>query len=270
MKKLSVLLLFAAMILLFAGNKTICQTTPEKNKPFFTIDVSGGLNLPLLELKGTGPKSFYEFQNYGVDVGPSIAIKVKMAVLTRQMLQLRLYFMTGYAHFTNEGTGLNMVAVPVGWPKNFTTPRDTTGISYIRFNQPYGGFGFEYAQYTDREGKSSFNFGLDAVMTWNTGRVYPTDNTSAEIFSTLRSNLRLGMGFNVFWNYRLSPLVGINLGSRFQFSNLIGKTSAETDESGYINLNDESNQALNPGLSSSRNVAFVGFFGGISFYFGKK
>jgi hypothetical protein len=268
MKKFTVLFSVAILVIIFNSDSSHCQTTGF-DKPYFTIDVSGGMNMPLLDLKGNGPHDYYQFKNYGVDVGPSFAVNVKMAVLTRKMLQLRLYFMGGYAHFSNEGGGLNMVAVPLGWPKDFT-PKDTIGVSFIRFNQPYGGFGFEYAQYTDEEGKSSFNFGLDAVMSLNTGRIYPTDNSSAEVFSTLRANFRLGFGLNVFWNYRLDKNVGVHLGTRFQFSNLIGKNSAVTDETGWMYLNDESNTNINANLNNNRNVAFGAIFGGISFYIGKR
>jgi hypothetical protein len=272
MKKFTVLLSIVVLILFFIAGSSHCQTTTDKNKPFFTIDVSGGLNIPLLDLKGTGPLGFYNFQDYGVGLGPSTAINVKMAVLTRKMLQLRLYAIFGYAHFSNDGAGgIDLGAAPVGWPPQTKTYSYLNGgTSYIRINQPYTGLGFEYAQYTDRDAKSSFNFGLDIVLSMITGRAYQTTASGVEEFNTLRANPRLGFGFNLFWNYRISNIVGINVGSRFQFSNIIGKSSYSTDESGYVYLNDEANQSLNVNLSNNRNVAFMSFFGGMSFYIGKK
>lgn len=273
MKNFTFLLSYAILISFFAAGSVNSQTTPVSNKPFFTIDVSGGANIPLLDLKGNGPLEFYNFQNYGVDIGPSAAINVKMAVLTRKMLQLRLYAIIGYAHFSNPGTGgIDIPAFqPNGWPiYNKTYSYLGSGTSSIRINQPYGGLGFEYAQYTDRDGKSSFNFGLDVVMSFITGRAYQTTVLGVEEFNTLHANPRLGFGFNLFWNYRFSNAVGMNVGSRFQFSNLIGKSSSLTDESGYMFLNDEANTSLNINMQNNRNIAFVGLFGGISFYFGKK
>jgi len=272
MKKFTVLLSVVFLIIIFTSITSHCQTTTDKNKPFVTIDVSGGMDLPLLDLKGTGPLGFYNFQDYGVSAGPSTAINVKVAVLTRKMLQLRLYAIFGYAHFSNDGAaGIDIPAVPVGWPpQNKSFSYLNGGTSYIRINQPYTGLGFEYAQYTDRDAKSSFNFGLDVVASVITGRAYETTATGEETFNTLHGNFRVGLGFNLFWNYRFSNAVGINLGSRAQWSNIIGKSSGSSDESGYVFLNDEANQTVNFQLSNSRNLAFVSFFGGISFYIGKR
>jgi len=140
----------------------------------------------------------------------------------------------------------------------------------MRINQPYAGLGFEYAQYTDRDSKSSFNFGLDIVASIITGRAYQTMASGIETFNTLRGNFRLGFGTNVFWNFRLSPAVGINVGSRFQFSNILGKSSSSSDESGYVYLNDEANQSINIQNSNSKNLVFLSFYGGMSFYIGKR
>ena len=272
MKKFTVLLSIVVLIFFLIAGSSQSQTITDKNKPFVTIDVSGGANIPLLDLKGTGPLGFYNFQDYGVSAGPSTAINVKVAVLTRKMLQLRLYAIFGYAHFSNDGAaGIDVPSVLVGWPPpNKTYTYLNGGTSYIRINQPYTGLGFEYAQYTDRDAKSSFNFGLDIVLSVITGRAYQTTATGVEEFNTLRANQRLGFGFNLFWNYRISNIVGINLGSRFQFSNIIGKTSSASDGNGYVFLNDEANQSLNVNLSNNRNVAFISFLGGISFYIGKR
>ncbi len=261
MKKFTVLLFAAVLIIIFNAGSSFCQTT--KNKPFFTIDVSGGVDLPLLDLKGTGPLGIYQFQDYGVSVGPSAAISVKIAVFTRKMLQLRLYAIFGYAHFTNDGAGgINIGVVKPPWPNGSIPPANyIPGTSFVRINQPYTGIGFEYAQYTDRDAKSSFNFDFDAALTLINGRAYQTDVHGYETFNTFHSSPRLGFGFNVFWNYRLSPVVGINLGSRFQWSNLIGKSFNTTDEDAWMFLNDETN---------GRNIVFLNFFGGLSFYFGKK
>jgi hypothetical protein len=262
MKKFTVLLSFAVLIVVFTASSSFCQTT--KNKPFFTIDVSGGVDLPLLDLKGTGPLGIYQFTEYGVSVGPCIAVNVKMAVYTQKMLQLRLYTLFGYSHFTNDGAGgINIGIVKPPWPTGSIPPAGylNGGTSSVRMNLPYGGIGFEYAQYTDRAARSSFNFDFDVALTLVNGRAYQTDINGVETFNTFHSSPRLGFGFNVFWNYRLSPVVGINLGSRFQWSNLIGKSSNNTDEDAWMFLNDDTN---------GRNIAFLNFFGGMSFYFGKK
>jgi hypothetical protein len=290
MKKLSTLIIFILGFFVFTSGITSSQTKDTTkiatlNKPFIIIDVNGGIDIPLLDLKGNSPMELYEFTNYGVSMGPATSINVKMAILTKRMAQLRLYSTLGYAHFAQSGNNaygidvvntLNYPAPGYGWPNyyngQYRHPVLDTGNSFARINNFYFSFGCEYAQYTDVAAKSSFCFGLDLDLSLITGRVYenPDITFPAQTFNTIEPTLRLGFGGNIVWNYRFNNVLGLNIGGRFMWANLIGKTSKETTEAGWMALNDKADASLNPYLANSRNIAFVKLFAGLSFYIGKR
>lgn len=269
MKKIITLLL----ILFFAVQLVNSQDliTPKKTKNFFEIDVSGGFCLPVMDLAGSeGLGGFWGFYNYGMSSGFSTSINTKMSVYTTKMTQLRIYLLLGYSHFSTEDNASYSVKVSqYGWPQGFL-PVKTSGTSYLRLNMPHMGFGLEYAVYTDRKNTSSFNFAGDFTTHIITGRAYDTPLLSGESFNTINSSTRFGFGVNITYAYKFDNYVGFHVGTRFTMPNLFGKSSEVTDDPGYIYLMDKGNSVLNPNLSSGRTMAYLNFFGGMSFYIGKK
>lgn len=254
-------------------------TTPQpKYKNLFEIDVSGGFALPIMDLRGSdGLAGFWNFYNYGMSSGIGTTINTKMSVYTTKMTQLRIYLLLGYTHFSTEDNAAYSVGVVhYGWPGNPGNPTQpfvpvtTSGTSYLRLNMPNVGFGLEYAVYTDRKNNSSFNFAGDLNAHLITGRAYETISGQGETFNTINSSLRLGFGVNITYAYKFDKHVGFHVGTRFTMPNIIGKSAEVTDESGYINLLDKGNSVLNPLLSSGRTMAYFNFFGGMSFYMGKR
>ena len=61
--------------------------------------------------------------------------------------------------------------------------------------------------------------------------------------------------------------IGVVVGAKYSFANLIGK-NYEADTRTKYNLNDDS-YTLNDISHPSRNITFLQFYGGISFYFGR-
>ena len=269
MKKLTLFLI----LLFLTGQYAISQEIipAKKTKNFFEIDVSGGFSLPVMKLAGSdGLQGFWNFYNYGMSSGLGTTINTKMSVYTTKMTQLRIYLLLGYTHFSTEDNAAYSIKVaPYGWPQGFT-PAKTSGTSYLRLNMPNLAFGLEYAVYTDRKNTSSFNFGGDFSTHIITGRVYDTPLSGGETFNTISSSTRFGFGVNVVYAYKFTNNVGFHVGTRFTMPNLFGKSSDITDDPGYISLLDKENSIVNPILNSSRTMAYFNFFGGMSFYIGKK
>jgi hypothetical protein len=279
MKKLIITLLVTFFTLgsLFSQQLIV----PAKNKNFFEIDVSGGFCLPIMNLRGSeGLAGFWNFYNYGMSSGFETSITTKMSVYTTKMTQLRIYLLLGYSHFSTEDNAAYTVGVAgYGWPNKSNNPNNpnlpfapvaANGTSYLRLNMPNIGFGLEYAVYTDRKNTSSFNFGTDFSTHMITGRAYETVGLGGESFNTINSSLRFGFGVNIAYAYKFDKNVGFHVGTRFTMPNLLGKSSDLTDDPGYISLMDKENVILNPLLSSSRTMGYLNFFGGMSFYIGKK
>jgi hypothetical protein len=274
---------FTFLLIIFASllqiNYSYSQNTgiPVSGKPFVEIGVNSSYNYALFDLNGSEDlKNFWSFQDYGVGSGFGTWSDVKLGVLSTKMLMLKVHMMVGYSHFANsDGKAYNISAVDMGWPYKTTTtpsvfiPKDTSGVSSLRINMPYLGFGLECGLYTDRDNKSSFNFGLDVIGTLITGRAYETIINSKESFVTINPSFRIGIGLNASYSYRFENWVGFNVGTKFTMPNLLGKSSEMTDQAGYISLLDDSNVALNPLLSSKRVIGYLQLFGGMVFYLGR-
>lgn len=247
-------------------------------KPFIEIGVNGSYNYALFDLNGSGDlKGFWNFQNFGVGSGFGTCTDLKIGVFATRMLLLKVHMVVGYSHFSNsDSKAYNVRWVNLGWPYITTgstsgpfVPKDTAGESSLRFNMPHMGFGLECALYTDRENKSSFNFGVDLIGTLITGRVFETIVNTNESYVTINPSFRIGIGLNATYSYRFENWVGFNVGTKFTMPNLLAKSSEMTDQAGYISLLDDSNIALNPLLKSKRIMGYLQLFGGISFYLGR-
>ena len=280
MKKLITLLLVTVLILInidFSYAQLKVKT--YKKKPLVMFDIYGSLDVATLNLHGANLEEFWGLGNYGQSVGYGGEFKFKVSALTRKMTQLRPYLAIGYAHFTrDEGkTFIPNKKLPAGWPGvglsgtgKYTTVSTAPGNSTFRMNIPYLALGTELAVYTDRKNLSSFNFGLDVNMSVIFGRHTETYTDGSITEYNLQANTRFGIGANIIYNYRLSKAFGFNVGTRFQFVNLLGSESKVSDADYEFYLLDKQDLSLSPLLSDSREIGFFRFFGGFSFYIGSQ
>lgn len=246
-------------------------TLKQYKRPAVVIDVLGGYNLPMMDLKGSSIGEIYGFKSYGVSGGFNVGTTIKATVANFDRSQFRTYLTLAYSHFTNsEDYAYGVPVNPVGWPIGFTPPTQKAGTSYIRLNIPYLAVGSEFAVFTDDALKSSFTFGIDVSLSSISGRVFDQLAGQVENFNTFHSNLRVGMGVNAQYNFRVSEAFGFNVGMRFNMLNLVGKATELTEESGYMYLNDAWNQATNAAIGGTRQIASLNFFGGVSFYIGTR
>jgi len=275
MKNTITIFLFFVLILinLDYANAQLKVTTYKK-KPFVMIDVNGSLDLAALNLHGGDLGEFWGFGNYGQNIGYGCEIKGKITVLSKKMTQLRPYLAVGYSHFTRDANNVYVTTktLPAGWPGQYTKVMSPApGSGTFRMNIPYIALGVEYAVYTDRKNLSSFVFGLDLNMSVLFGKYYEYYSDGTSNSYGLQSSTRFGVGANVIYNYRITKAFGFNVGSRFQFVNLIGKDSeVYTAKNNNFYLLDAAKTSLSPLLTDSRNIGFFKFFGGVSFYIGKR
>ncbi len=281
MKKLNVIFLILVLILISVDTATSqLKLKTYKKKPFVVIDVNGSVDLAALNLHGSDLKEFWGFGNYGQSIGYGGEIKFKISALTKKMTQLRPYLAIGYSHFTRDANQVYVVTktLPAGWPSvglsgtgKYTSVSSAPGNGTFRMNMPYAALGTELTVYTDKKNLSSFSFGLDFNMTIIAGKYHEYYSDGSYNSYGLQSNTRFGIGGNVIYNFRLSKAVGINIGSRFHFANLIGKSSElYFEKNNNFYLLDENNTAISPLLSDSREIGFFKFFGGVSFYIGSR
>lgn len=279
MKNFITLSIIAVLILVnidFATAQLKLKT--YKRKPLVMFDIYGSLDVAALNLHGAKLEEFWRLGNYGQSIGYGGEFKFKVSALTRRMIQLRPYLSIGYAHFTRDEdkTFIPTKKIPVGWPGvglsgtgQYTSVSSAPGYSTFRMNIPYIALGTELSVYTDRKNLSSFNFGLDLNMSVIFGRHTETYTDGSIKKYNLKSNTRFGIGGNIVYNYRLSKAFGINVGTRFQFVNLLGSESKASDTNNEFYLLDKQS-SLSPLLSDSREIGFFKFFGGFSFYIGKR
>ncbi|MCE1164855.1 MAG: hypothetical protein LWX07_05575 [Bacteroidetes bacterium] len=271
MKKLIPVLI----VLVFISSNLYSQTniiSSKFTKPFFSIDADFGYALPMFDLAGSSVKEFYDLKSYSTQNGYSGDLKFGFTIANYKWTQLRLKLTIGYARFLgSDNVAYNYGMVKIGWPTppEYKTPVPTSGTSSISIHQPYTAVGMDYVVFTDSKRTSLFNFGGDIVLTGAFGKVYDQPSGMAEDYNNILSAVRFGFGINTVYTYRPVEWMGLNTGVRFEFTNLLGKTSASVSEGRDIPFNDDGNYAVNPNLNS-RNTGHFTFFGGVSFYMGGK
>lgn len=274
MRRFTLLVLFAFLTTGISYSQQVL--TSANKKPLFTIETSGSFELPIMDLKSTdGVGGFWNFTDYGASMGFGTALNVKFAVYNAKKTQLRTYMTFGYSHFVNDDAAAYLTGGTTPGQANppypYLSPKavKTSGISNMRINMPYLALGCELGLYTDSRNRSSLNFGLDYVFTVITGRYYQTVAGSNETFTTLRANLRNGIGLNASYSLKFSEVVGFHVGTRFVLPNLLGKSAEMTDGDAYAYILDKANTTLNPYLSGNRTMGYFKFFGGLSLFLGK-
>ncbi len=83
----------------------------------------------------------------------------------------------------------------------------------------------------------------------------------------LNATFRMGVNLVAGADYRLHNNIGILAGARYVYANLIGK-NYDADTKTRYGLNDKSYTSGNS-TYPSRNITYLQFFGGLSFYFGR-
>jgi hypothetical protein len=270
MKKL-LLVIFAAIILPSMLYSQSYLTTSKYRAPFFALEGTFGYALPIFDLTGSSVGDFYSFKNYATSWGYDASVKLKFTVANFKPSQLRLSWMIGFARFMgdyNNAYGVGEIKTPFPRP-TYVPPAPISGGSSIYIDQPYTAVGMDYVVFADRKRISLFSFGGDIAMSVPFGKVFDTPTGQGESYNNILSATRFGFGITVGYTARVTEFMGLTVSTRYQMSNLLGKSSEVTTENRDIAFNDGEDRSLHPGLGS-RTIGYLGFNGGVTFYFGGK
>ena len=83
----------------------------------------------------------------------------------------------------------------------------------------------------------------------------------------MNSTIRLGVQLSAGLDYVVHNNIGILLGAKYAFANLVGKSYQEDFGTKY-NLSDAEHNA-NGSTYPAKNIQYLHLYGGMSFYFGR-
>jgi len=161
---------------------------------------------------------------------------------------------------------LNVTASYQNFLSNFIISKSPEGK--VNYNIMSGGLGFENNFNPDKKIKPYV--GVDFIVSMIKGEAtLQTDST--EFVLNIKNSVRFGAALNLGFEYAFSNRVGVNIGYRLTYANLIGKKSKASSGISETYLNDEK-------LSASEIIPYAGwkqfvfstFTAGINFYFGMK
>jgi opacity protein-like surface antigen len=274
--------LVAFFLFLFTSNlfSQVKYTTSKWKSPILTIEVAGSYDLPIQESKGN-VGDFFKFQNYGTSLGWGAQFNFKFGLGPQG--QFRPYLTLGYAQLEGRDDNYAFIdsnRIAHGYPLKGSLLYDSTpGSSKIIIRNPYIGVGFEYALTTaDRKKRSIIPFvGLEFLLDIVTGIYRQTPDVAKgnpefnnlPVPFTIKSDVRMGLGAGIGADWRFTNIFGITFGLKYKIANLIGKKSDYLQEENKMNLLDEGVQDLNVNLTQDRNIAYMEFYLGASFFIGK-
>ncbi len=247
MKKINTLVAILAII--FAVNSLKAQTYPV---PKFGFHITGGYTYCLADLKGDFPADINSAKNptpYFIKNGFNIGVDAKYYVDKKSTFGIMASFT-----YSMLGSGDIGVADPV-----FGTGTFNTKMNIFTF-----GVGAEYDFAPKRPANPFVNVQITTNLfggktTWvQSGGDIPT--YSLDLSSAVRFGVRFGAGVDV----KLSKKIGVIIGARYAFANLLGKDTTAGTSTTY-GLNDKETSTM-----KARKIPYLQFYGGISFYFGQK
>ena len=235
-----------------ATNKVMNMLIQGK-APVVTLQLSFNYNIGHLDLAANEntffrKDDFIAGENFGTRYGFGAMLTGKIAL--HKEGNVRLNVTAGYNRLLSnflitespEGkVAYNVFSAGIGIENNFTPQK--------RF-KPYVGF----------ELVSSFISG---------NAVFTTDSTDFNL--GIKSSLRLGIMLNFGIEYAFNDKVGMNLGYKLTYSNIIGKENKKPTSANETYLNDDkiTGTEIYP-YSGWKQFLYSSFYAGVNFYFGMK
>lgn len=277
--KLTVLFLLVS----FAAFNSLDAQVKTKSKnwksPTFTIDIIGNYSVPLQEAKGDNIGEFFNFTNYGTNVGWGGGFVLKFGLGPQG--QYRPYVTLGYTQLQNKDDNTAYIGnnwINNGYPlPNNQVPATAPGSSEIFLRMPYFGAGFEYAVTgIDKKKRMWYPyFGVEFLMSVIAGTYRQISNDpnaqlpGEETAYTIKSDVRMGIGAGLGATIRFGKYAGISFGGKYKLVNLIGKKSDFLREENKMNLLDKADTGLHTSLSKDRNIGFIELYLGATIFLGK-
>jgi hypothetical protein len=219
-------------------------------QPKAVVQFFGGYSLPISDLKGVfGDTSLFPYgnpdtNNYGMANGLNYGISFKKSVIKTGQFNL-----TGSILFNSFGRS-----------KDYQT--FNVNLRQSIFTVALGG----EVQFSSKKSKVNPFVGLDLMLNFFNGSftiTYPETTTSLSLMSAFRMGFMAGGGIDFAFHQN----VGIVIGAKYAYANLIGK-DYKTDTQTKYNLGDREHYIGNA-FYPAKKIQFIQFYAGASFYFGK-
>ncbi len=243
MKKLSILF----FVFVLASSAVFAQ-------PKLIINVTGGYNVPLPDLKGDITSETDRENTYLTKNGFNFGLAGKYAVDKKGMI--RITFGGSYNMFKGEGDYVHTNNIHI----------------HQKINTITAGVGAEYAFMPN--GKTNPFFGLDINGNFFSGEVETVVTATStmdhdEVGTTttkLKSASRFGIAIGGGVDFAFSKNVGAVVGFKYNMANLIDKSYDSLSAVGEYNLNDKEHTHGTETMKN-RNISFIQLYAGVSFYF---
>lgn len=219
-------------------------------QPRATVQFFGGYSLPLGDLRGNfgdttitpyNSDSLTYLMSYGINYGITYKRPVFMKSGNFNLIASLLFNAFGRSKdFNNVTVKLkqNIISLCVGAEWQFSPKRGVVN--------PFIDFEFM---------GNVFNGSLTQEFSSTTYTI------------TMRSAFRLGVITGGGIDFALHQNVGLIIGAKYSYANLVGRGYVKDTDKNY-GLNDKE-YTIGNALYPARNIEFIQFYGGVSFYFGK-
>ena len=240
MKKLSALLVVLALVIGIGSSYA---------QPQLKINLYGGYNLPMPDLKGDIKDSADNVNTFGMKMGYGFGADGKYYLGKKRNVGITLDL--GYQMFSNSEDTVNGVGKDV--------KRKLNAFNF--------GLGIEYAFMP--KGKVNPFFGAEF-----TGHMFSGNGeaTVAGVTTTadMESASRFGAAFGFGADFQLNKSIGIVVGGKYHLANLIGKDFDTTNPgtNKYRLLDKEYTYTVGSTSTTiaAKNISYLQFYLGVSFY----
>jgi opacity protein-like surface antigen len=263
----------AVLLLGFAGISYAQEPDTKQNfkSPKFIFELSGSYNIPTGSAKGELGE-FFKFENYGIAYGLGFHINIKYSANKKGTLYPYIVLgITQLQNDDNEKSYIDSNTISGGYPlRGSETFNSTPGTSLLIIRSIYTGAGFQYVF----NSKSRLIPFAGAELTYSSiwgyyvqnPRLIAGNNQLGQTTFDINSTSRFGFGLNAGADYRISNHLGFVMGLKYRFENLLGKKSEISIEKNTMNLLDKSSVNLNSNLNKSRNIEYLEFYLGFTFF----
>jgi hypothetical protein len=246
MKHILILIIFLSLTI---QNRSFSQPTA-------TVQFYGGYSMPLADLKGSFGKTFATWtgggnpdsNTYFMKSGVNYGIYVKLPISRKSNVNIV------------GGIGFDAFSNYASYDDSLGTGEFDLSLSVLSII-----IGSEYIFQTKKSKINPF-IGAEASINVFGGKltaVYPTITNEYSMNSTIRLGFQVGGGID----FVIHNNIGILVGAKYAYANLIGKIY-KPDIGFKYNLGDDEHTS-NGATYPEKKIMFLHFYGGMSFYFGR-
>jgi outer membrane protein W len=215
------------------------------SQPQLKINVFGGYNLPLPDLKGDLESTTDAQNTYLMKMGFGFGANAKYYLGKKRNVGVTLGL--GYQLFSNSAD---------------TSAALLSSNIKTKLNAFTAGLGVEYSFMP--KGKAQPFFGAEFTAHFFSGETELTYAGTTQK-ATLKSASRFGAAVGAGVDIKLSKQIGIVIGAKYNLANLIGKAYDSVTTATEYNLNDKEHTSGSTTIKS-RNISYIQAYLGLTFF----